>query len=138
MPDAIQRLFDTPLPVTGPNGGAVPIAISNIATTLYHNAAVTSLILVKGSSTGVYGGFVSNPSTTAMAYLQCFNAASVGAVTLGTTVPQDVFHVPPMSAYGDKYSNSVPYPLGLVIAATTDVNNATLVSNALKASLYIS
>lgn len=85
----------------------------------------------------MYGGFVTNTSTTTTFFLQCFDAATTSAVTLGTTVPQDVFHIPPMSAFGDKFSNSVPYNNGIVIAATTDVNNATLATTALKVSLYV-
>lgn len=128
MPLPGQTLYDWPLPVT----------LSSIATAVVHRTAITSLFLVKAGPTGVYGGFVSNPAASTWAYIQCFNAASIGAVILGTTVPQDVFHCPPNTAFGDKWSNSVPYDQGLVIAATTDLGNATIVSTAAKASLYIS
>lgn len=122
-------LFQSPLPVT---------LAGSVATIPAHNPAVTGLVLIKAGATGVYGGFLSNPSTTAMAYLQCFDASTVSAVTLGTTSPVDVFHIPSQSAFGDKWGYSLPYNNGLVVAATTDVNNATVVTTAVKISLYIS
>lgn len=139
-----------PLPVTGtfapPVGGATeteqqtqtefleqiatvvtspdPTEVVTADSTPYCNTAVGTAKYQVGSGGRVLTDyFIENPDEAAKAYLQFFDAASVGAVTLGTTAPKWSIGL----AAGEAANLSglaLTFPLGLVIAATSTPNGS--------------
>lgn len=92
----------------------------------YRNNAVTNTkILVKAGPTDIRGVTVYNPGASA-AFLQTFDKAATGDVTLGTTVPDEVFLIPASGqiVIEPKEKPHHSYSLGLVIAATSTAGGA--------------
>lgn len=93
----------------------------------YRNNNVTNTkLLVRDGPTDLFGYRVIN-TNAAIGYLQMFNSATTGAVTLGTTVPDAVIPVPATGASVVE-AGQLPidgFPLGLVIAATTTPGGST-------------
>lgn len=79
---------------------------------------------VKTSSRGVLHALDMSNLDAAVCYLQVFDAADHTAVTLGTTAPALVFHVP---ASGDKTPGILDFGFnnGLVVATTTTATGST-------------
>jgi hypothetical protein len=89
-------------------------------------AATNNLTLLKSSNACVTGIFGTGSGSGKVCYLKMFNAASTGAVTMGTTVPLlniGIHH--PHSASFD-CSLGLRFGSGLVIAITA---NAALLDN---------
>lgn len=73
---------------------------------------------------------------SADAFIQCFNKANTTAVTLGTTAPDWVVSVPPAAGgnrgkFAEDFFDAVPFPAGLIVAATTTPTGSTLVTTGL-------
>lgn len=98
--------------------------------------ALTGATLVRAGNTRVFSYNVQNPNASPV-FLQFFNAASVGAVTLGTTTPTDWLAVPASGVLDGFWMYSPMYPAGVVVAATTTPNGATVASTGLPVSLGI-
>jgi hypothetical protein len=98
--------------------------------------ALTSPTLVRAGNTRIFSYNIQNPNAAAV-FLQFFNAASVGAVTLGTTTPTDWLAIPPSGVLDGFWGYSPMYPAGVVVAATTTPNGATLATTGLPVSLGI-
>lgn len=64
-------------------------------------------------------GFDIYNSNVAVAYLQLFDAASVNAVTLGTTVPIKSIGIPGAGRASRDFSNGMSFANGLVLAIST-------------------
>ena len=90
----------------------------------YCNTAVGTAKYQVGSGGRVLTDyFIENPDDTDKAYLQFFDAASIGDVTLGTTAPKWSIGLDA----GEKANLSglaLAFPLGLVIAATATVDGS--------------
>jgi hypothetical protein len=119
--DAQTALLTTLVGVaTSPDPTEVALADS----TPYFNGAVEKTLVAVGSGGRVLTDyFIENPDETDKAYLQFFDAASVGDVTLGTTAPKWSIGL----AEGEKANLSglaLAFPLGLVIAATATVDGS--------------
>lgn len=90
----------------------------------FHNGAVTGKVLVSADPAVITSWFLSNKHATDIGYLQFFDAASTGAVTLGATVP---VHEIDLKA-GQRATESglsLKFEDGIVIAVTTASNGAT-------------
>lgn len=90
----------------------------------FHSATVAAKALVFAAPAFLASWFLSNKHATDIGYLQFFDAASTGAVTLGTTVPK---HEIDLKA-GQRASAaglSLKFELGIVIAVTTASHGAT-------------
>lgn len=90
----------------------------------FHNAAVAAKVLVSATPAFISSWFLSNKHATDVGYLQIFDAAGTGDVTLGTTVPK---HEIDLKA-GQRASESglsLKFDLGVVIAVTTTSHGAT-------------
>ena len=81
-------------------------------------------ILVKTGNTLMYGYELHNVSG-ADAFIQCFNAAALADVTLGTTAPDYVIPVAANGVRGKALSKPLLFPLGLCIFSTTATSGAT-------------
>ncbi len=103
-----------PLPVTGTFAPSTP----------YCNTAVGAAKYQVGAGGRVLTDyFIENPDDTDKAYLQLFDAESVGDVILGTTEPKWSIGLDA----GEKANLSglaLAFPLGLVIAATATVDGS--------------
>lgn len=96
------------------------------------NAPLTAKALVKGSA-GKLGGYIIYNPNTSVAYVQVFDAASTGAVTLGTTRPNLVIPIPASS--GANLSEiKWGFTSGMVVAATTTDSGSTTASTGLTCS----
>lgn len=120
----------TPASTQATNLQNTPTLVSN------NQAALTTAVLVRTGTTRVLTYNLFNPNTS-VAFLQFFNAASVGAVTLGTTAPTDWLAVPAGGVVDGAWMYSPQYSAGLVIAATTTPNGATIVTTGIPVSLGV-
>lgn len=104
----------------------MPLVDSDVgALAVSHNVALddSPLILVAASSRLLYGWLIHN-RTSADAYVQLFNAAEVGDVTLGTTKPRMV--IPMLANDIDKRTiKPVLFDLGIVIGSTTTIEGSS-------------
>ena len=122
----VNNTGSNPVPVTvvsGTTGGASSYA----ATGGTGNALLTATpVAVKGSAGSLFGVDFTNTGISA-AYVQIFNAATAGAVTLGTTVPKLVFWVPAGGAWEEKFcaGGEIAFSAGIVVAATTTPTGST-------------
>lgn len=98
--------------------------------------ALTGATLVRTGNTRIFSYNVQNPNAAPI-FLQFFNAASVGAVTLGTTPPTDWLAIPASGVLDGFWMYSPMYPTGVVVAATTTSTGATVASTGLPVSLGI-
>lgn len=90
-------------------------------------SATATLITLNPTAFGGY--FIDNPNASAV-YLQVFDAASVSAVTLGTTVPKLSFSIPANAAANLDSSRGIRFINGIVIAfTTTRTGNTSPASN---------
>lgn len=79
--------------------------------------------LVHNAKLNLYGFTVVN-NTAALAYVQLFDKATTGAVTLGSTVPDAVIPVPPNGSVSRSFPEAVEFGNGLVVASTTTRNGS--------------
>lgn len=99
-----------------------------------------SAILIKGSAARLYGYNYFN-SGSALAYVNLYDAATAGAVTVGTTVPKMSFPLPSNAnaQIGDETLSSIPigaFSLGMVISATTTPNGSGAPATTIFAQTY--
>lgn len=80
-------------------------------------------ILVSVGPIGMTAFFQYN-SGNAAAYVQCFNAATVAAVTVGTTVPDWVFGAAATNFSQGSFDRPIFFSAGLVIACTSTATGA--------------
>lgn len=104
------------------------------ATPYFNGALLHTPVLVAAAPTGAQGGvrprvlydLEAVNADTALAYLQIFNAASAGAVTVGATAPTLAIGVENgqtvQMVFGDL---GVRFDAGIVIAATTTPTGST-------------
>lgn len=95
-------------------------------------ALSTTVTQVKGSAGEISNYIVWNPNAT-VAYVQIFDKATTGAVTLGTTVANAFIPVPPgatanLARVGWSFSN------GIQVAATTTATGSTALTTAVDAN----
>lgn len=104
----------------------------------YRNNALTNTkILVQAGARAIAGWIVNNPNATE-AFVQMFNKAATGDVTLGTTVCDIPIKVGANSSVVIK-ADTVPldqFELGLVIAATTTEGGSAAPVSALSIVLW--
>ena len=101
---------------------AVPVVANNNALT------ATTVQLIAGPVTINYWN-MSNPNT-ALVFVQFFDAASIGSVTLGTTVPKFVISVPAFGGVIDtSFVTGFVFVNGVVAAATTTPTGNTAPSS---------
>ena len=85
----------------------------------------TAVLVVAGAHSLMQGGDIHNKGA-ADCYLQIFDAATAGAVTLGTTVPLRHFWSPANGAWTIETSvEGIKFANGIVIAATTTETGST-------------
>ncbi len=128
--DPVKINSGNPLPVTVGNGIAAAASKKQLA--------VTSLALVNGAACTLYSYDLYSPSTSTDAdvYLQIFDAATTGAVTLGSTAP--VQSVGVAGAHGGSnlaMAAGIAFASGIVVAATTTQTGSTLANKAMTVNM---
>ncbi|MHB8816139.1 MAG: hypothetical protein ACYDAE_23145 [Steroidobacteraceae bacterium] len=89
------------------------------------NTPLTATVVQVKGSAGELGGYIVYNPNASVAYVQVFDAATTGAVTLGTTRPDIVIPVPPTSGANLEFANGVNFTSGIQIAATTTDSGST-------------
>ncbi len=120
----------TGLPVIGL--GAIP---SN-GYTKKRLSVSTTVLAIRGSAQAKLGGwFIENPNAVT-AYIQLFDIATAGAVTLGTTVPDVVLAIPPFGAANLLDGTGINFANGIQVAATTTATGLTALTTAMETSWF--
>ena len=100
------------------------------------NAKLTSTaVAVNASPRTLTGIYIDNSANTAITYVQVFNVASTG-VTLGTTVPTDIFQVPAGGYLDDRQMTGVVLATAVSAAATTTPTGSSAPGTAIGVTLY--
>jgi len=115
------------------------VALPSKALTAFGNAALTATpVLVTAQSTPptVLYFNVANANTS-IVYIQFFNAAAAGSVTLGTTAPTFWIAVPATNGVIDTpFVNGFTFSSGIVVAATTTPTGSTAPSTAVPITIF--
>lgn len=101
------------------------------------NTAVLAVNLTSGGTCTLDGLTFGNEANSAASYLQIFDAASTGAVTLGSTAPTIIIDAPAL--LGNSMSNDYGlcvFKKGVVIAATTTATGSTAPSSNCSVTLF--
>ena len=116
---------------------AIPAAVAANLVYFKSNLTATAVLAKAGSVTiGSYN--ISNPNSSPV-FIQVFNAATAGAVTLGTTPPTFVLTVPAANGVLDgNLAGSYNLPLGMVVAATTTATGNTAPTSAVPITIFYS
>ena len=114
------------LPAFAAIPGSRATLVSSLSTTLTRIAAT-------GSNLSGYN--ISNPNA-ATVYVQIFDAAATGDVTLGSTTPNLSIAVPAFGVTDALPSSGVAFQNGIVIAATTTATGSSAPSTALVANFF--
>lgn len=92
------------------------------------NGLSTTVTSVKNSA-GELGSYHCLNQSGAVAYVQVFDAASAGAVTLGSTIPVLSFGLPAASSLPGggnlEWSNGIHFASGIQVAATTTATGSS-------------
>ena len=105
---------------------ALPAAAQVQGASTYTNPALTATLVVAQATPGtlVYWN-ISNPNSS-LVYVQFFDAAATGGITLGSTAPKLSIAVPPTNGVTDGVSvPGIAFQKGVVIAVTTTANGAS-------------
>lgn len=95
----------------------------------------TTVTAIKSSAQSKLGGYIlGNPNST-NAYLQIFNVATAGAVTLGTTVPKLSVFLPPFGGANVDFDSGVDFSAGIQVAATTTEAGLTALTTNITANI---
>ena len=100
------------------------------------NTALTNTVVaVKASAAAELGGYIVYNPNASVAYIQVFDVATAGGVTLGTTRPDMVIPVPPTSGANLEFANGVSFANGIQIAATTTDSGSTALGTGLTVTM---
>jgi hypothetical protein len=120
---ALTNVANSPVPLGSASGGWTPKLLNALSTT------VTS---IKSSAAGQLGLLQCSNSNTATVFIQVFDVATAGAVTLGTTTPKLSFEVPPGTPSGYTLPLvGIQFAAGIQVAATTTATGLTAQSGTL-------
>ena len=96
------------------------------------NGLAATVTAIKSSAAGQLGLLYCENPNNSVAYVQIFDVATAGGVTLGTTTPKLSFSIPATNAAGFTLSViGVKFSNGIQIAATTTATGSTAPNSAL-------
>jgi len=113
-------------PICNKSGGFTPLRISGGLT--------NTVTAVKSSALSKLGPCYFYNSNSAVVFVQVFNVATAGAVTLGTTAPTECFPVPPFGGATFGTDIGAEYSAGIQVAATTTETGSTAPTAAITAN----
>lgn len=106
------------------------------APSAYNNAALTATpVLVEAVPSTTLASVNAYNANASPVYLQFFNAATAGAVTLGTTPPTFWLAVGATLPINRDFFAAYQFPLGMVVAVTTTPTGNTAPGTAVPISL---
>lgn len=104
---------------------------------IFSNTALTSTVVaVKSSAAGQIGGWVFHNPSAATTFIQFFNVATAGAVTIGSTTPTFVFALAAGASANVEFANGIAFSSGIQVAATTTATGSTAPATALVAGVF--
>lgn len=116
------------------------VGVSAIPSGGYTKKRLTPLavpLAIRGGGQAKLGGFFIHNTNAALAFIQLFDAALVGDIIVGTTVPNAVFVVPVSGQYTFPISETgINFALGAFVAATTTATGSTALGAALESSWF--
>lgn len=128
-----------PVPVSDAGGSLTVDGTVDLAVTTgggwskYSNVALSTTVqTVKGSAGKLGGWFIHNPSA-ATAYVQLFDVSSV---TLGTTVPDQVFGIPTGASANIEITAGLAFSTNIKVAATTTATGSSAPATALVVNFW--
>lgn len=127
-----------PLPANATNGLSVKSEASTTGgwSKSRIDGLSTTVTPVKSSAAGTLAGwFIYNPAA-AVTYVQVFDVATAGGVTLGTTAPNVVLGIPPGSAANLLNNVGIAFANGIQVAATTGPDNAVAPATAAEPTFF--
>lgn len=114
-------------PQVSTTGGWTPTRISG--------GLSTTVTALKSSAASKLGALELYNPNSSVAFVQIFNVATAGAVTLGTTVPNKVIGIPPLQSYAMSWGDAgVNFSSGLQVAATTTATGSSAPTTPVEAS----
>lgn len=103
----------------------------------FSNTALTSTVVaVKSSAAGQVGGWVFHNPSAATTFVQFFNAATAGAVTIGSTTPTFSFGIAAGASANVEFTAGIAFSSGIQVAATTTATGSTAPATALVAGIF--
>lgn len=122
-------------PVQSAQSGAWSVTATSPGDTPTLLNAITAKTSVRGTA-GVMTGVVSlyNPNAVDI-WLQVFDVATTGGVTLGSTAPKFSIWLPPLSAYDNAFPRSVTFAAGIIVAPTTTPTGAVAATTGVTGSV---
>lgn len=96
----------------------------------------TTVLAIRGSAQAKLGGwFIQNPNAVT-AFIQLFDVATAGAVTLGVTVPDVVLSIPAFGAANVLDGTGINFANGAQAAATTTATGSSALTTAMETSWF--
>ena len=95
-----------------------------------------TVVAVKSSAAGELGGYIVFNNNATQSYLQIFDVATAGAVTLGSTAPDMVVPIPANSGANLEITVGVAFANGIQIAATTTDSGNTAPGAGLTVTIF--
>lgn len=124
----------TPQTITG------TVAITPTSTggfSVFSNTALTATVVaVKSSAAGQVAGWALHNPSAATTYLQFFNVATAGAVTLGTTTPTFVMALAAGASANMLGACGMDFSAGIQVAATTTATGSSAPATALVCAIF--
>lgn len=100
------------------------------------NALTTTVKAIKSSAAGnLKGYYIFNPNSS-VSYVQIFDVATAGAVTLGTTVAKLSLGIPALGAANLDSAPGIAFANGIQVAATTTATGSVAPATALDANFW--
>lgn len=119
----------------------LPVVIASASISAYTNASLTAtavqaaLPATGAPSVYLWGANCSNVNS-AVVFVQVFDAATAGSVTLGTTPPKFWYAIPTNGVLDKDIMRGIYFQNGIVIAVTTTPTGNTAPSTACPISLF--
>lgn len=100
------------------------------------NGLTTTVKAIKSSAAGnLKGYYIFNPNSS-VSYIQIFDVATAGAVTLGTTVAKLSLGIPALGAANLDSAPGIAFANGIQVAATTTATGSVAPSTAVDANFW--
>lgn len=112
--------------LTNPQPATIPLKTTGGWTPKRLSALSTTVTAIKSSAAGSLGMLVCGNPNASIIFIQVFDVATAGAVTLGTTVPDLSFQVDASSSIGFALPvNGMAFANGMQVAATTTATGSS-------------
>lgn len=91
---------------------------------------------VKSSAAGTLGGWVFYSDNSAKGFIQVFDVATAGAVSLGSTAPTFVINTPPFGYDSKLFVPGIAFTNGIQVAFTTTATGSSAMTTGLSCAFF--